>query len=378
MNKTIKIGGVTEHFNLPWNLAVEQQKFTLANIDLNWLFYPGGTGVMTEALRSGELDMAILLTEGFISAASRGLKAKVVKEYISSPLGWGIFTGTKSSVNSIYSKLPKKYAISKFGSGSHLMALIHAEQRGEKLTLTDLVEVKTMEGAMESLTKGETQIFYWEKYTTKPFVENGTVRMIGEFSAPWSSFLIVATDEALATKRDAIEKVLAVMDKESAAFLAAGDTIGLLCSRFKMSEADATTWLRWDAFAHHETAFWARAIALRRQLPALHAGAWWRSSAESAGSGPVATWALPDGRPLQPADWDAPQGGAMAVALQAGTPDAVLLLLNPSSHEQVFCLPQGAWRVVLDSAVPELPSEGNRVVGNVILLQGDSLMLLTW
>jgi glycogen operon protein len=140
---------------------------------------------------------------------------------------------------------------------------------------------------------------------------------------------------------------------------------------------NATTWLRWDAFAQHETAFWARAIALRRQLPALQASGWWRSSAESAGRGPVATWALPDGRPLQPADWDAPHGGAMAVALQAGTPDAVLLLLNPSSHEQVFCLPQGAWRVVLDSARPELPSEGVPVVSNVITLQADSLMLLT-
>ena len=141
---------------------------------------------------------------------------------------------------------------------------------------------------------------------------------------------------------------------------------------------NATTWLRWDAFAHHETAFWARAIALRRQLPALQASGWWRSSAESAGCGPVATWALPDGRPLQPADWDAPHGGAMAVALQAGTPDAVLLLLNPSPHEQVFCLPQGAWRVVLDSARPESPAEGVPVVGNVISLQADSLMLLTW
>ncbi|CAM8625862.1 PulA Type II secretory pathway, pullulanase PulA and related glycosidases [Comamonadaceae bacterium] len=140
---------------------------------------------------------------------------------------------------------------------------------------------------------------------------------------------------------------------------------------------NATTWLRWDASAHHETAFWARAIALRRQLPALQAGGWWRSSAESAGCGPVANWALPDGRTLQPADWDAPHGGAMVVALQAGTPDAVLLLLNPSPHEQVFCLPQGAWRVVLDSALPELPAEGVPVVSTVITLQADSLMLLT-
>lgn len=68
------------------------------------------------------------------------------------------------------------------------MALIHAEQRGEKISGEDLIEIKSMDGAMSSLSKNETQIFYWEKYTTKPFVEDGTVRMVGEFSAPWSSF----------------------------------------------------------------------------------------------------------------------------------------------------------------------------------------------
>lgn len=62
---------------------------------------------MTEALRTGELDLAILLTEGFISAAAKGLKAKIVKEYITSPLGWGIFTGAKSQFYSVYNRLPK-------------------------------------------------------------------------------------------------------------------------------------------------------------------------------------------------------------------------------------------------------------------------------
>ena len=47
MNNEIKIGGVTEHFNLPWNLAVEKGKFAEAGVDLNWKFFAGGTGVMT-------------------------------------------------------------------------------------------------------------------------------------------------------------------------------------------------------------------------------------------------------------------------------------------------------------------------------------------
>ncbi len=243
MSNEIKIGGVTEHFNLPWNLAAEQNKFQKAGLDLNWKFFPGGTGVMTEALRTGELDLAILLTEGFISAAAKGLKAKIVKEYITSPLGWGIFTGAKSQFYSVYNRLPKKYAISKLGSGSHLMALIHAEQRGEKISGEDLIEIKSMDGAMSSLSKNETQIFYWEKYTTKPFVEDGTVRMVGEFSAPWSSFLIVARDNVLQTKRSAIQKILKVINEESAHFVSSPQTVRLLQERFKLSEADAYTWL---------------------------------------------------------------------------------------------------------------------------------------
>lgn len=243
MNNEIKIGGVTEHFNLPWNLALEQNKFSEAGVDVNWKFFPGGTGVMTEALHTGELDLAILLTEGFISAAAKGLQAKIVKEYITSPLGWGIFTGAKSQFYSVYNRLPKKYAISKLGSGSHLMAMIHAEQRGEKVNSEDLIEVRSIDGAMQSLTANETQIFYWEKYMTKAFVENNTVRMIGEFSAPWSSMLVIASDDALQTKRDAIKKVLEVINEESARFVSSENSVRLLQERFKLSEADAFTWL---------------------------------------------------------------------------------------------------------------------------------------
>lgn len=250
MNHKIKVGGVTEHFNLPWNLAVEKNSFAALNVDLQWEFFPGGTGVMTAALKSGELDLAILLTEGFVSAASNGLNAKIVKEYITSPLGWGIFTGFKSQFYSVYNRLPKRYAISKIGSGSHLMAMIHAEQRGEKVAAADLVEVRSIDGAIESLTNNESQIFYWEKYTTKPHVENGTLRMIGEFSAPWSSFLIVASNEALTHKREAIRKVLEVINEESKAFVASPTSVTLLQQRFNMNEADALAWLQSTEWSH--------------------------------------------------------------------------------------------------------------------------------
>lgn len=254
MNKTsIRIGGVTEHFNLPWNIAVENNVFAPANIDLKWQYFPGGTGVMTEAVRSGELDMAILLTEGFLSAASKGLPAKIVKEYITSPLGWGVFTGKNSGLPSVYSKVQKKYAISKYGSGSHLMAMIHAEQRGEKVNDNDLLEVRSIEGAVESLTRNETNVFYWEKYTTNPFVTNGQLKMIGEFSAPWSSFLIVASNQVLHTQKEKIHAVLEIINAESKQFAVSSNSISLLMSRFAMTEHDAINWLHSTVWSNDYT-----------------------------------------------------------------------------------------------------------------------------
>ena len=47
----IRIGGVPEHFNLPWHLAIEDGMFAHHGIDLEWIMFPEGTGAMNKALR---------------------------------------------------------------------------------------------------------------------------------------------------------------------------------------------------------------------------------------------------------------------------------------------------------------------------------------
>jgi sulfonate transport system substrate-binding protein len=239
----IKIGGVPEHFNLPILMAIEKDEFKQHGINLEWTYYPGGTGAMTKALADGEIDLAILLTEGFVSAAHNGLAARIVKVYIDSPLIWGIHTGTTSETQSIYDATKKKYAISRFGSGSHLMAMIHAERRGEKIEEQDFVIINSLEGAIESLKKNETQIFYWEKMMTKKHVESGEVKLIGEFSASWSSFLIVASEKALAEKAEEIHKALELINTVSRDFKKNIYAPAELQKRFQMSSADITNWM---------------------------------------------------------------------------------------------------------------------------------------
>lgn len=240
----LRIGGVPEHFNLPWELALERHAFAHTGIDLDWSFYAGGTGAMTNALKRGDLDMAILLTEGFISAVHQGLEAHIVKVYIDSPLLWGIHTAADTNIQSINDDRAYNYAISRFGSGSHLMAMIHAHQRNAAIDENHWKIVNSLHGAVDSLVAHESDLFYWEPFMTRPFVHSGQLRKVGDFRAPWSSFLIVATDAAIAEKGDAMRAVLHTMNDFCRSFIKEESTLSHLTRRFAMNEAEAAQWLR--------------------------------------------------------------------------------------------------------------------------------------
>lgn len=244
MNKLIKIGGVPEHFNLPWQLALENGLFESANIDVQWSFYAGGTGAMTAALQRGELDMAILLTEGYTSAVSQGLEATIVKTYIESPLVWGIYTGTNNALQDLNNQTNLRYAISRKGSGSHLMAMVHASQRGVQINDEHFQVIQSLHGGIDALTNHTSDVFYWEKYMTRPFVKDGSVRLINEFQAPWSGFLIVAANASMTSKEKEIKAVLDLMIPQCIQFKENIMTPHQLMRRFEMTETESRNWLQ--------------------------------------------------------------------------------------------------------------------------------------
>lgn len=242
MNTTIRMGGVPEHFNFPWQLAQDYGFFEKENIDFKWSFYSAGTGAMVKALEAGELDMAILLTEGAVSAIIKGLQAKIVKQYITSPLIWGIHTGNHSGIENIGACEGKQYAISRFGSGSHLMAMIDAEVRNKKIEEKAFVLVENMPGAIQSLEANESQVFFWEKYTTKPNVDNGFLRRIGEFITPWSCFQIVASNQILEQYPEKVEAILKTINFTCKQFMTADNSIDMILTHFDMKPEDALAW----------------------------------------------------------------------------------------------------------------------------------------
>lgn len=242
MNK-IKVGGVPEHFNLPILLAKEAGFFQRAGIDLEWVDYPGGTGAMTKALRDNECDICILLTEGIIKDIINGNPSRIISGYVKSPLIWGIHTHNDGKESLKKSEIFKqKIAISRFGSGSHLMPLLHALLEGESIKENQFVVVDNINGGLKSLKSKESAIFYWEKYTTKPYVLKGDISRIGEFNSPWPCFMIAATDLIIKKHPDLLDIFLRIIHLSCEAFMKNPDAPQMISDRYSIEIKDAQYW----------------------------------------------------------------------------------------------------------------------------------------
>ena len=67
----------------------------------------------------------------------------------------------------------------------HLMAIVDASANDKKISKGQFSIIKNLDGALESLEDLASDVFYWEKFTTKPYVDSGRLRRIGEFVTPW-------------------------------------------------------------------------------------------------------------------------------------------------------------------------------------------------
>lgn len=238
----IRIGGVPEHFNLPIHLAIEQGYFEQADIEIEWITYKGGTGEMTKALRANEVDVCILLTEGIVADIVNGNPCKIISEYVKTPLIWGIHTSTKNKLNTKADIFDKNYAISRFGSGSHLMAIVHALEHSKVLSQEQFSVIKNLEGALDSLTKLESDVFYWEKYTTQPYVDAGILKRIGEYPTPWTCFVIAATNSIIEKDPIAIHDLMKIINYSCYSFMLNKSSIQEVSHRYDLDKDDVVNW----------------------------------------------------------------------------------------------------------------------------------------
>jgi len=250
-NTTIRLGGVPEHFNLPIHIALERGAFAKRSVDLKWTTFKGGTGQMTQALRNDEVDACILLTEGIITDIANGNPSLIISEYVTSPLIWGIHTGTGNTLRHHSDIYDKKYAISRFGSGSNLMAIVDANSQEKSIAKEQFNIIKNLEGALTSLTNLETDVFYWEKYTTKPYVDSGQLRRVGEYLTPWPCFMIAATKKAIDEKPEGLIRMLRTIHDSCDYFMQSDDNIDLVAKRYGLLPNDVAHWYHKTSWAIH-------------------------------------------------------------------------------------------------------------------------------
>jgi len=248
--KKIRISGVPEHFNLPWHLAIDDNAFEDRGIDLQWNDVPEGTGKMCQLLRDDETDIAVILTEGIVKDIIGGNKVKIIQKFVDSPLYWGIHVDANSSYRSIQELKGTKAAISRFGSGSHLMAYINANEQGWDIANdVDFEVVNDIKGAVNALGNGSADYFMWEHFMTKPLVDQGIFRRLSDCPTPWPCFVIAASDTAIKKHPNLLNHILEVINVYTTDFKGIPSIDRMLSNRYGLKIEDVQEWMsitRWS------------------------------------------------------------------------------------------------------------------------------------
>ena len=242
--KKVNIGGVPEHFNLAWYLTLKNGEYKQEGINLRWHDYYGGTGAMCKGLRDGDIDIAVILTEGIIKDIIAGNPSKIVQTFVKSPLIWGIHVASGSEFKTIEDIKGSRAAISRYGSGSHLMAYINAKNNNWNLEQDLNFEViKNLDGAVEGLTNNKADYFMWEKFTTKPIVDDGIFRRIDVCPSPWPCFVIAVREEFISNHEDDLKIILDIINQTSSEFKSIPSIDRTIANRYEQELEDVQEWL---------------------------------------------------------------------------------------------------------------------------------------
>ena len=235
----VRIGGVPEHYNAPFKKCEKL---------FEWTSYPGGTGAMLEALEKNEIDIAVVLTEGAVkhSISSKG-STRILGTFVNNPLPWGVHVSPSSGIqcmsdfNSRISQL--NFGISRFGSGSHLMAIVHAATLG--LPAPQFRVVNNMDGAAKCMEANEIDTFLWDIPTADKYTQKGVWNVIGQVSGDWPSFvLVVRQDVPEVTLKEIVEIVDQV--RHAANQITSGPidlSAQYLCDEYKLTRNQAEQFL---------------------------------------------------------------------------------------------------------------------------------------
>jgi len=239
----IKVGGVPEHFNYPWLKCIDDNLFEKNQLKVEWIDCHGGTGEMASSLDSGEIDLAIMLTEGCIKEIESGKDFTIVQKYIESPLLWGIHVDAHSTYRNIEDLEGKTAAISQYNSGSHLMTHVLADREDWDLDKLNFKVCKTLNGAIKALKNKKADYLMWERFTTKPYVDQNHLSHLGNCKTPWPCFVIAAKNKYYFEHKLQIDKMLDVVNFQISSLKKDQNLSDILSQKYEIDYNDIKEWL---------------------------------------------------------------------------------------------------------------------------------------
>lgn len=226
---------------------------------------------------SQQIDVAVALTEALITGIAKGRNDyKLVGSYVRTSLNWAVITGTSphaSKYNSISDLKDTSIGISRIGSGSQIMASVMALNHGWHTTAAGdgkkgEIEFKVND-TFANLRDGvngkepyDTSCFMWEWYTTKPYVDSGEVRFIGNVPTPWPSWTIAASTNTALNPKDEVSSILPVFlsklqdsirEFANPQTRESGEAKAWIVNHHNYKEEDVESWLKTVRWAGEET-----------------------------------------------------------------------------------------------------------------------------
>ncbi|MGB5554867.1 MAG: ABC transporter substrate-binding protein, partial [Flavobacteriaceae bacterium] len=95
-----------------------------------------------------------------------------------------------------------------------------------------------------ALTTGNADYFMWEHFTTKPIVDKGQFRRLGDCPTPWPCFVVAATDVFLAKHSGVLKHILDVINAYTSEFKQIPSIDRSLANRYGQKLEDIQEWLR--------------------------------------------------------------------------------------------------------------------------------------
>ncbi|CEP61805.1 substrate-binding domain-containing protein LALA0_S04e01112g [Lachancea lanzarotensis] len=253
---SLKVGYIPEHFASPLFFAEQKGLFAKQNVKIQLIPYPSGSGHLIQSLNSGDLDIAIGLTESFVrgiadTAKDTKPKYQIAGTFVKSALEWAVSTGAKrEELTDLKSLEGKKIGVSRLGSGSHVMSYVMAQQMDLEKPFADFPVLNTFENLRKAVNSGEADAFLWEYYTSKKFLDSGEIKMLGHVSSPWPSWVVVKRVE---TESDTYKGFIKALNEGIDYFNHhKEEAIELVQREFGYSKEDAEGWFQTVKY-HNDT-----------------------------------------------------------------------------------------------------------------------------